>query len=236
MDINNLNNPAISDLSTISNLSNTVNVEALQKTNNTELSNSFVVEDQSQKPRSDLSNALKDFIKDISQAQNTSSQLNSQSTILSELKSLANEITKSSTPEVVADNIQPEIQNLLETYNTNISSLKDLENGDSTVYFDGLLGARPISPSHIIAAGDAQVQALNQNLTASNKNIEDLEAEAKDTIGKEIERSAKEAPFQPINFGKETDDFSSNNINSVIGSVALSQANAIPANSPKLLA
>ena len=110
------------------------------------------------------------------------------------------------------------------------------EETSSQNYFDGMLGAKPLNPQEIIAAVKEQQQVVREEKKFFSNEIEKIEKKAKEVINSEIEKSKQEAPFKNIDFGKNTANFTSANINTIVGSVVYSQANATPANSPKLLA
>jgi len=233
---NNIPNTSVNDVST---LSSSINIDTLNNTQKVEQSknNSFSLDRNISINRSDLSNTLKEFTKEISKVQVTQSQLQSQTNILNDMQTLTHSIISSENPQKAADEAQPSIEAFINMYNTNSVQLSaNQEDTDSTTYFDGKIGAKPLSTSEILEAVEKQMAFVNQQNEQSSKNLQELETRALNTIGKEIEQSAQKAPFEPIDFGKDIGNFSSANINNIVGSVATSQANAIPANSPKLLA
>ena len=99
-----------------------------------------------------------------------------------------------------------------------------------------MLGAKPLNPAEIIDAVSKQMEIVKNEEKYFTDNVEKVVQKSIETINIEIDKSNKEAPFKNIDFGKNTANFTSANINNVVGSVVSSQANAIPANSPKLLA
>ena len=241
MDVNttNINGNSVNNLST---LSSTVDIKSLgtirEIDNNS--TNSFSVDSTSISKRSELSNSLKEFVKEISIGQSNMTKIQEQSTILNNIKDIAKDIINSENPIDIAEISQPTVQEHMEKYNSisqDISgNLKKFQEAtDSTTYFDGRLGARPLSTSEILDAVEKQMEMINQQLEYSLKELEKLETKALDTIGEEVTKSAAEAPFEPIDFGKDIGSFSSANINNILGSVVASQANAIPGHSPKLL-
>jgi len=237
MEINNYidNSPIIgSDLST---LSNSMNIKALDSANVVgEGSNSFSIALNTQERRSDLSLSLRNMMEDISVSQITLQNLNEQSTILSNIQEMVSGDNQS-----LLEEIQPSVEELLSKYNSlstdiNKNFEKYQEETDSRNYFDGMLGSKPLNPAEIIKAVEQQQEIIKAEKKFFGDNVEKVADKALEVINIEIDKSNKEAPFKNIDFGKNTADFSSANINSVVGSVVSSQANAIPANSPKLLA
>lgn len=237
MEVNNYidSSPIIaSDLST---LSNSMNVKALDGVNVIhEDSSSFSLALNTQDRRSDLSVSLKNMIQEISTSQLTLQSLNKQSTILSNIQEMV-----SNDNETLLENIQPSVEELLAKYNylstdINKNFEKYQEETNSRNYFDGMLGSKPLNPAEIIEAVQQQQEIIKAEKKFFGDNIEKVTNKALEVISLEIDKSNKEAPFKNIDFGKNMADFSSANINNVVGSVVASQANAIPANSPKLLA
>jgi len=242
MDVNtnNIINNSITDVST---LSNAVNVKSLSQSQQIDVDgkNSFTIDTSVVNKRSNLTDTLKEFMDKLTTNQTTQSMLNQQSTILNDLKSMMQTIKEAEVPDDVANEIQPTVQEHLSQYNTLSSDIsknidKFQEDTDSTAYFDGILGAKPLSPSEILDQVEKQMELVKIKQDHTSNELQKVEHKALDTIGKEITKSKEEAPFKPIDFGNHTSNFTSANINNVIGSVVTSQANAIPANSPKLLA
>ncbi|MDX9743825.1 MAG: hypothetical protein RBT59_08420 [Arcobacteraceae bacterium] len=237
MEINNYidNSPTIgSDLST---LSSSMNIKALDSVNVVgEGSNSFSIEFNTQERRSDLSLSLRNMMEDISVSQVALQNLNEQSTILSNIQEMVSGDNQS-----LLEEIQPSVEELLSKYNSlstdiNKNFAKYQEETDSRNYFDGMLGSKPLNPAEIIKAVEQQQEVVKAEKKFFGDNVEKVADKALEVINIEIDKSNKEAPFKNIDFGKNTADFTSANINNVVGSVVSSQANAIPANSPKLLA
>ena len=240
MELNNINNASLNDVST---LTNTMNLNSLNSTQKVDgnITNSFAVDSQLNLNKSDLSNSLKDFTKQISKSQIDLQAVNEQSNILNNIQELTNKLVSSNNVAQTEIEVQPAIETLMAKYNTSstntVATLQEFQAAtDSSAYFDGKLGARPLSTSEILDAVDKQMSLVNQQKEFTSNEIQKAEKRALNTIGKEIELASAKAPFEPIDFGKDIGNFSSANINNVLGSVATSQANAIPSNSPKLLA
>lgn len=242
MDINNdyLNNTLASTVD-ISTLSSSINIHALEKIDfNKEISNSFSLEVTSEPRRSDLGISLKVMMDNISSSQISFRNLNEQSSILTTLQDATqNSITTNDISSL--EDLLPSVEELMSKYNYLSSSInknfaKYQEETDSHNYFDGILGAKPLSPEEIIKAVEQQIEIVEKERKFFEDVIQKETQKGLEVINVEIDKSNKEAPFKNIDFGKNTADFTSANINNVVGSVVSSQANAIPANSPKLLA
>lgn len=239
MEINDyLNNPIQGSDST---LASSINVKALEQVNlSKESNNSFSLEFNLQERRSDLSLNLKTSMDSISSSQVSLRDLNTQSDILTNLKETVLNATSLGS-QVSLDDLQPSVEDLLAKYNYLSSNInknfgKYQQETDSHNYFDGILGAKPLNPAELISAIDKQFEVVQSEKKFFNDNVEKVTNKSLEVINIEIDKSNKEAPFKNIDFGKNTADFTSTNINNVVGSVVSSQANAIPANSPKLLA
>lgn len=238
-----VNNAYLNNVNTdVSTLSSSVNLKALEnavKPNELD-SSSFTLDIDTSLRRSDFSVQLKESLNDLAINQKNIQNVNKQEAILSSIQNAATTLQNSQNFEQDQEVIQPQIENSINEYNSISSNLvKDFakyqQDTDSKGYFDGILGAKPLSPSDIIKAVEDQRAYLDQISTSANKEIEQIETRAQKTIGAEIEKAAARAPYEPVDFGKNTTDFTSTNINSIVGSVISAQANAIPAHSQKLL-
>jgi len=233
--VNNVNSTSVS--TELSGLSSSVNVQSLNSANNDISSNSLSIA-ISDTPRSDFSIQLGNFIDNISSNQQILHQLDQQSSILTQMETLNTQALEA--PDK-ADGVEASLTELMEKYNTHSNNLtQDLqvsnEDTESLIYFDGIIGAKPIDNAKLAKAIEDQ-QTFNQSATEKfTKQFESYKQKAKETINYEQAQSSNKAPFKQIDFGKDVSDFSAASINSIIGSVTLSQANAIPAHSPQLLA
>jgi len=236
-----INSPLVG--SEISTLSSSMNVKALEKIDSTVLvNNSFSLDIETVTKRSNLNISLQDIITNIISDQQSVKNLNQQSDILFSLQNISTQMLASNQNSALLsfDDYQPSIEELLSKYNylsTNLNKNfeKYQEETNSRNYFDGMLGSKPLNPSEILEAVEKQMEFVKLSKSFFMNNIEKLENKALEVINIEIDKSNKEAPFKNIDFGKNMANFTSANINSIVGSVALSQANAIPAHSPKLL-
>jgi uncharacterized protein with von Willebrand factor type A (vWA) domain len=241
-ELNNVySNPSV-ESKDVSSLSNSVNLKALDTTAAIDAStqSTYSLNIDSNYKRSDLANVLKDTISNISQNQIASSNLEQQKNILNNIQEAATKIVQSNTPETTADEVQPEVAEFISQYNNlsvDVNKAFQESQGDteSHAYFDGVLGAKPLSPSEILEAVEQQMKVIKEQTQLVDTDLQKFETKALDTIGKEIAQTNAKAPFEPVDFGKNMANFTSANINNVVGSVATAQANAIPAHSPKLL-
>ncbi|HIP11247.1 MAG TPA: hypothetical protein EYG97_04665 [Arcobacter sp.] len=240
MELNNINNVSPNDVSTLSSAVNVNTLNATQKIDENR-TKSFDVDANLNISRSDLSNSLKEFTQLISNAQSNQNVLETQVSTLNDIRELTNQLINSQSPQETESIVQPSIQQFIDKYNATAVNIQEnmetfQKETDSSTYFDGKLGATPLSISEILASVEKQMSMVNQQKEFTSNEIARAKERALETIGKEVEQSAANAPFEPVDFGKDIGNFSSANINTVVGSVATSQANAIPAHSPKLLA
>lgn len=226
----------------ISTLSSAVNLKALEnvKTNDNS-SSSFTLDIANSYKRSDFSNTLKDSLNQLSVNQQNLQEINTQRDILSSIQTDATSLIDAEDFEQVETVVQPQIESSIDQYNSIVANLEEdfskyQENTDSKAYFDGILGAKPLRPSEILNAVADKQRLLDNMSNLIDQNTQKIESKALKTISDEIDKAAKSAPYEPIDFGKNISDFTSTNINSIVGSVVSAQANAVPANSPKLLA
>ncbi len=223
-----------------STLSSSINVQALEKIDFTkENTNTFSVDLPSEPRRSELSITLKSMMDNISSAQISLRNIEMQSSILTTLKDATQTSIDSGDIKTLID-LQPSVEELMSKYNylssdINKNFAKYQENTDSHNYFDGILGAKPLTPADLIKAIDQQIEIISQEKQFFDDTLQKETNRSLKIINTEIEKSTQEASFKSIDFGKNTADFTSASINAVVGSVVSSQANAIPANSPKLL-
>jgi hypothetical protein len=234
MEINNINNNSINDLNTLKNSVNSDNVNPVQIYEHLSNSNSYSINPNISPKRSYLSDNLNQFISSISQGHIDLSNLQIQNKILKDITINIKEIQTSENQEETSTLLQPNIAELMQKYN-NISSKTHIEENESRVYFDGILGSIPLSVDEILNDVSKKQENINQTKQIVSEKIQYNETKALDIIGKEVSKNKESKPFQNIDFGKALGDFTSASINNLIGSVAQSQANAIPSNSLKLL-
>ncbi len=234
------NNPINTSLNEVSNLSSSVNLHALEQTRNITNSDegSFSINLTNNTKRSDLSTTLKNFTQEIASRQFIADNLHKQTNLLNELQTTTNKIVDAQNPQEMSDQLQPSIEANINQYNEMVAQI-DLTQEDtvpSRAYFDGKVGAKPLSPSEILQAVEKQMSLVKEQQHSNNQQLDQVKTEALKTINTQIEQTKAASPFKEIDFAQDIGNFSSANINNVLGSVAVSQANAIPANSPRLLA
>ncbi len=237
MELQQLNNTTISGI-------NSANISHTQKTNSSEaidkLDNVTVEVDFNDKNniRSELANNVSKYINTISTASSVTSILKNQIQVMDDIgDKISTPINRISSQ----DDLQTDVAHLISKFNNStgivnekIDKLSDLE-GDSTTYFDGTAGAIPLNVDMLTNSMATKRDELLGTLNKVQEVNAVFKAMARDTINSEIQKSQDTSPFKEINFGKESANFNSTNMSNLVGSVASSQANAIPSQNIRLL-
>lgn len=181
-----------------------------------------------------LSNVSSNLMK-VADLQKQQSSISNQLEITSEIVKITEATVNSNV--VKLDDKQPEIKNLLDNFNKLSENSKRTEISDKPgIYFDGQVGARPLSSKEIhdaIESNRERLEAVNQ--TISNE-IKDVVSDTKDTLKTERTTIETKVEFKKIDFEKESSQFNSQSVNNFRGDVIPSQANAYPTHSESLLA
>ena len=232
MEINNISNNPINELNVQNNSTQSENISSVNKTLkiSDSFSNSYSINSDITPKRSELSDKLSQHISDISSNQVQLTNLNTQNNVLATIIQSSTIALKN--PETLTLEVEQSLNELMSKY-TNINH--DNESSDSTSYFDGKIGAKPLKLQDIITTSEELKLNTQNNIKVVEHKIESLKTTALNTIGEEISKNANLQPNKQIDFGKTTSDFSASNINALVGSVAITQANAIPTNSQRLL-
>jgi len=139
------------------------------------------------------------------------------------------------------DNIQPQIQSFINTFNSSAKGLSDtiskisqeMQSDESRVYFDGILGAKPISGQEIYEAISKQKQNLEQYNKALNNQLIETTTQTKEMFS--VEKSSFSDTQQKIDFKIESENFEAKRVETQNGSITQTQANAEPSISKELL-
>lgn len=142
------------------------------------------------------------------------------------------------------DSVQPQIQNTITTFNSNSNNLlenmssiiEEKQNDNSRVYFDGILGSKPISGEEIYKAISEQKQKLEQYSSKLTQELEQVTQQAQNTITMEKSiNTSNENFFANVNFEQESISFAATNVQDKSGSIVQTQANAEPHATTKLV-
>jgi len=171
-------------------------------------------------------------INKIANLQQTQSTISNQMEITTKIVQITN--TASQSPNINLDDKQPQIQDLLNTYNIVASKYEDFEK--EGIFFDGKIGSKPLGAEAILDSVSKQNDKLQQKSLAINAEISALVSNTQETIKTEKNTVETKVEFKNIDFEKESAQFSANTLNSVKGGVIPSQANGSPLHSERLLA
>ena len=237
MEINNITNNLIGDLSLQNSFSkpdNSINTNNINL-DSSNLSNSYLVNTDITAKRSELSNNLSPLIQSVATNQIELSKLSTQDNILSNIIKTSTEVREN--PETLTPQVEHSLNELMAKYKNTVTNdtVAENENSNSTAYFDGLAGAKPLKIQDMIETAQKIQVSVKEDIKIVETNIDTIKTDALNSIQNEISNNATLKPNKQIDFGKHTSDFSATNINSLIGSVIQTQANAIPAQSQRLL-
>ncbi|MGB5867304.1 MAG: hypothetical protein WBG69_05460, partial [Arcobacteraceae bacterium] len=104
------------------------------------------------------------------------------------------------------------------------------------IFFDGVMGAKPLSSNEIMDSVAEQNQKLTQKYVQVNEQIASLVSNTQESIKVEKVTFESKVEFKNIDYNQESSQFSADTLNSVKGGIIPSQANAFPLHSEKLLA
>ncbi len=195
--------------------------------------------------RSNFTNSLKSDISKLSNLQTTGVQLRNQVEIIDEIDQLMKQAENSVNATQTLDDIQPKVKQLMDNFNhtaskinvnTKSSSINNIEEELSHVFFDGIMGSKPLSLEEIKDTTNMFKQDIIKAEEKSNEEYNNTVNQAHETIKIEKSVAASQSPLKSVDFGKESVDFNNNTLNSVIGNVSATQANASPLHSIELLA
>lgn len=178
----------------------------------------------------------------ISKVSKIQSSVESINNSLQSIESFKNLITANSGN---LNNIQSQIQSQITSYNTsnqNLSSniesiMQERHNEDSRIYFDGILGSKPISGEEIFEAISQQKQKLEQFNKQLTRELQNEMENVKQTF--EVEKSNStysQAMVKTVDFSQESKSFEATNIKLYNGSMESVQAHSTPQVTTELLA
>ncbi len=233
----NLSNVAQSDLEQVKD----VNKSELDSTSSPSKIDRVELQNQS----SSFANNLINNVKQISNLLNVTSVVSKQLNITDEIEQSISSVTSGSTSQTLND-IQPKIKNLMDNFNSLSSSITTL--GDSTsiysnkaeesrVYFDGILGATPLSSEEIFAEVESQRERLKAiNEVANGEVLNNIEQSKELFTSQKQELEEQQPEIKKFNFAVESSNFEPQVIQKLQGSVVDTQANAKTEQNIKLLA
>ena len=190
-------------------IKNNVAVNNNLQSKNTQIGYNYEI----QVKRSNIAATLKPLINNISNIMQIKSHFQEQYNLLNN-STTTNYIDKYNS---LQDNIEKKIKQLIESHD----------------YFDGLYGAKRYKPEELMKNKNKIMQNIKENIINLDKKVQELQNEATKKINNEIIKSKEQTPIKQYNFGKESSDFSSNNLNNIAGNIVYAQGNINPANIQK---
>jgi len=183
-----------------------------------------------------------DFLSSISSNIVKVANLQKQHSSISTQLEITNEIVKTvdvavNSSKIQLDDKQPEINTLLNSFNKISKTSKIPEISDKPgIYFDGQVGAKPISSQEIYEDVQEKQERLSSIQQSISKEIESTSNNIKESISIEKTMVETKFEFKNVDFEKESLEFSSDSITNFKGEILSSQANALPLHSEQLLA
>ncbi len=228
--INNLNN---NDLSNVKKAGVTQGINGLENK-----VNAIGISDIASTKRSDLATNIGGLMNNIATTTSISANTDIQMETMDKMQSLVSNIQ---TGTLTQEQAQPDVaKNIIEfnekaeKINIEIKGNDDIENKSHT-FFDGMFGSIPLDLEGLEQAVVSKKEELVISKKVTNEQTELFKQQAQKVIETEVVKAEEASPFKEINFGKESADFSANNITNIVGSIVSSQANAIPPHAQKLL-
>lgn len=213
----NKSNIIVKDIQKVNDLSNVDSTEKIDISAKTFHNNNFI-------------NKISSNIDKLAQLQKTQSSISNQLEITTNIVEVTNFANNSMTIQL--DDKQPQIKELLDNYN--IISKQNEDFDLEGIFFDGVVGSKPLSAQEILDAVSQQNTKLKQHQNNVNSEIQSLVQQTKQSI--QHERTETKVEFKNIDFEKESILFDANTLNNVQGGIIPSQANGFPIHSEKLLA
>lgn len=230
----------LTQLNAVNNFTNmnkiTNSSESSKVTNAQDLSkkvNSDIVDVSLQnKSNNSFVNNISSNITQIAQLQKMQSNISNQLEISTKIVHITKQTAEAS--QIKLDEKQPQINELLTKYNLISTKNEDFEK--EGIFFDGRLGAKPLSSKEILDAVTQQTQKLEQKQLNVNKEIHSLISNTQKDIQVEKNSVETKVEFKNIDYDQESSQFNANTLNSIKGGIIPSQANGFPVHSEKLLA
>jgi len=241
MELSQVNNLNMSNLNSL-NSKSVKSIENVEKVSN-DTSSKIEKVGTSQKLQSSFVADVSSNIDKISSLQKLKSEVNKQIEIVDKIASSTNKVLTSPKAGQVLDDIQPEIQSLMNKFNTSskstLTSVSNVQSSNtveqSRTYFDGVIGAKPLSGEEIYNAVNEQKNRLEQINKVINDEIINTTSKTKELF-KEERTSSQPTKFQNVDFEKESSAFTSQTLKNISGSVVDVQPNAQTEQNIKLLA
>ena len=243
MELNSLNSVQFSNISQ-SDLNQLKSVNESKLDSTSKPSRVDKVELQNQSQSSSFANSLINNVKQISGLLSVTSVVSKQLDITNEIEQSISSVISNSTNQTLND-IQPKVKSLMDNFNNLSSSISTLEgvisidsnkDEESRVYFDGILGAKPLSSEEIFAEVASQRERLqNINKVTNDEVLNNIKQSKKLFITQKQELETQQPKIKEFDFAMESISFEPQVIQKLQGSVVDTQANAKTEQNIKLL-
>lgn len=199
-----------------------------------------------QNQSSPFANNLMNNVKQISTALHIQSTVSKQLNLTTEIKQSINSVISDTNNSQTLNDIQPKIQKLMDKFNTlsnhisnstSIISTNPNDKPKSRIYFDGILGSKPLSIDEIFKEVKSQEKRLESiNKVANDKIFNTTQKSKKMFEAQKQELVAQQPKIKQFDFAVESSNFKPEVIQKMQGSVVDTQANAKTEQNIKLLA
>lgn len=185
--------------------------------------------------KSNFVNNVTSSINKLASLQKTQSNISNQLEITTDIVKTTSVAVNS--PEIKLDDKQPEVKNLLDSYNDLSKNSASTEGFDENgIFFDGVLGSKPLSASEILQAVESQQSKLKFAQEKIGAEIESVISDTKQSFEVEKAKVETKVEFKNFDFEQESAQFNSSTLGNIRDGIIPSQANATSSNSVKLLA
>jgi len=224
-----------SHASSIVNTANTIKTNDIQS--NEEITKKYPedkIEVNQTAKTSELAENISSNISKIANLQKAQVTISAQLEITSEIVKTTNSANDSSSIQL--DDKQPAIKKHMDDFNTLSEGFKKPEISDEIgIYFDGKVGAKPLSSGEILDASAEQQERLTKFSQNIANEIDSILSQTKNTIATEQTEIETKVEFK-VNYEQASQQFDTSTLSNIQGNFLPSQANAIPFHSEKLLA
>lgn len=184
-----------------------------------------------------ISPTIKGNIENISLIQQTQQQLSEQENLINKLDTVINNSSDINTQSVEVNKIFESYNNNGKVIYSNLNELVDDQNSEKSYsYFDGVLGSKPMSFEKINEASTKQRELVANLNNTLEQNLQKEVEYSKKLISQQQEQTLNSSPFKEIDFGKESANFSSNNIHNISSSLVSVQSSTVQKQSIGILA
>ena len=234
--VNNTQLPLVQN-NTVSTNSPIGKVEELSSSTNNRIKNDVV------EATSHTNNFLVNISSSVNRISNLQTLQSETTTQLEMVKNFGQMVSSVATGSI--DNYQGEVQDFIKTFNSKSQTsieriskiIEEKESENSRTYFDGILGARPISQEELLQAVEEQKQRLEQVNETLNNEIIQTTQDVKENFSNEKEKLTQNNPvISSVNFEQESKQFTKETFTEFSSTMVDTQKNVEPVVGERLLA